>query len=179
MFIYKITNIVNNKIYIGKTIKLVEDRFIEHGRQALQYDSKYAIHRAIRKYGIENFKIEKICKCKNVKGLNKMEIYFIKKFDSMNPKLGYNMTIGGEGGTQSEEVRKRISIGIKLFNKNNPQFGKATSERMKKNNPSQKEGIKIIPWNLGLGKDDPRVKLNIDRMLKTINKRKNERNKAA
>lgn len=55
MFIYKITNIKNNKVYIGQVYnKSVNDRFERHKHDALNNSNLY-IHRAIRKYGINNF----------------------------------------------------------------------------------------------------------------------------
>jgi group I intron endonuclease len=113
MFIYKITNIINDKIYIGYTQNKISHRWKKH-----IYDAKvgceYLMHKAIRKYGVENFTIEQVCKCKNLKGLKRMEIFFIKKFDSMNPKKGYNMTLGGDGSKPMEE---RYWITNELINK--------------------------------------------------------------
>lgn len=59
MIIYKITNIQNNKVYIGQTKESIKKRISRHmGYQALEHDTKF--YRAIRKYGKENFLIEQI-----------------------------------------------------------------------------------------------------------------------
>ena len=73
MWIYKITNIQNNKVYIGQTIRPVKDRFNRHINDAMNniLDTHFA--RAIRKYGKENFTIEIIDEAKNQDGLNQKE----------------------------------------------------------------------------------------------------------
>ena len=75
MWIYKITNIQNNKVYIGQTIRPVKDRFNRHINDALNniLDTHFA--RAIRKYGKENFIIEEIDTAQNQEELNKKEQY--------------------------------------------------------------------------------------------------------
>ena len=73
MWIYKITNIQNNKVYIGQTIRPVKDRFNRHINDALNniIDTHFA--RAIRKYGKENFQIEIIDTAQNQNELNEKE----------------------------------------------------------------------------------------------------------
>ena len=91
-YIYKITNLINGKVYIGQTRRTIEIRWRDH-----VYDSKrseYPIHRAIRKYGVDNFKIEMLEECENDK-LDEKEIYWIKEYDSTNSDKGYNATSGG------------------------------------------------------------------------------------
>lgn len=58
-YIYKITNNINSKVYIGQTIGTIEKRFNEHKRAAIK-GCHYALHRAIKKYGIDNFSVEEI-----------------------------------------------------------------------------------------------------------------------
>lgn len=91
-YIYKITNIINNKVYIGQTTKTVEARWKQHKKASL--DKKYSLYYAMRKYGIDNFKIETIEQCKDEE-LNEKEIEWIAFYDSYHN--GYNMTIGGRG----------------------------------------------------------------------------------
>lgn len=87
--IYKITNITNNKSYIGKS-KNIENRWKDHQRAT----DNYAIHVAMRQYGVSNFTFEIIEECE-FEDLNKKEIYWIKYYNSyLN---GYNETPGGEG----------------------------------------------------------------------------------
>ena len=96
--IYKITNKINNKIYIGKSIN-IEQRWKEHIRHSKNTFSrkKPPIHRAINKYGKENFYYEILEVC-NIDELVEKEIFYIKKFDSTNKKIGYNLTPGGDSG---------------------------------------------------------------------------------
>ena len=90
MIIYKITNLINSKIYIGQTIRTLEDRILQH-----QYDDLY-VDRAIKKYGWDNFKAEVIEECETIEKLNEREMYWIKELNSKAPN-GYNLTDGGEG----------------------------------------------------------------------------------
>ena len=90
MWIYKITNIQNNKIYIGQTIRPIKDRFHRHINDAMNniLDTHFA--RAIRKYGKDSFIIEEIDTAKNQNELNEKEQYWIRYYDSINN--GYNET---------------------------------------------------------------------------------------
>ena len=103
-YIYKITNKINNKPYVGKTVSSIQDRWSNHIYDAFTKQSDYLIHQAMRKYGIENFKIEEIEQCLNAI-LDKREQYWIKTINSHFEKgYGYNMTYGGDGAlTYSDE----------------------------------------------------------------------------
>jgi group I intron endonuclease len=72
--VYKITNNVNGKFYVGKTVKTVQNRFCNHCYDAIKRNSTTYLHRAIRKYGKENFIVEKIELCNN-ENLNEREIF--------------------------------------------------------------------------------------------------------
>lgn len=91
MFIYKITNCVNHKIYIGKTTKTIEERFQRHTYNHKNQNTY--LYKSMRKYGIENFSIEII---EETHSLDEREIFWI---ESLKPE--YNMTKGGEGGDTS------------------------------------------------------------------------------
>lgn len=94
-YIYKITNDVNGKIYIGKTIKTIESRWKEHlSDYNKSRNEKRPLYDAMIKYGIEHFSIEKIEEC-STENLNERERYWIEFFGSF--KFGYNATIGGDG----------------------------------------------------------------------------------
>lgn len=90
MWIYKITNIQNNKIYIGQTIRPVEQRFHRHINDALNniLDTHFA--RAIRKYGKDSFIIEIIDTAQTQDELNQKERYWIQYYNSVQE--GYNET---------------------------------------------------------------------------------------
>ena len=101
-YIYKITNLVNGKSYIGQTIRTIEERWKQHVKDSNSNKDDFYLHRAIRKYGKENFVIEEIFSTVKEsifelkEELNDHEKYYIKLFNTYNPD-GYNMTLGGEG----------------------------------------------------------------------------------
>ena len=104
MFLYVITNLVNGKRYVGITIDF-ERRWREHcaGKGSL------LVHRAIKKYGIDNIKFEVVCKATE-EYVKEMEVKFIRDLNTMQPN-GYNFTRGGEGTVgreYSDETRKRM-----------------------------------------------------------------------
>ena len=89
--IYKITNKLNNKIYIGQSND-IERRFKEHQPKGIK--SRIPLDIAIQKYGIKNFTFEIIEEC-SIKDLNDKEMYWIKKLKSNKKKIGYNCNPGG------------------------------------------------------------------------------------
>ncbi|MBQ9391951.1 MAG: GIY-YIG nuclease family protein [Lachnospiraceae bacterium] len=94
--IYKVTNKINNKVYIGQTIQSVKDRWYRHCGKSGISEAEMNTHfkRAILKYGKENFILETIETC-DVALLDEKEQYYIKLYDSYNN--GYNFTLGGQG----------------------------------------------------------------------------------
>ena len=88
--IYKITNIQNNKVYIGQTIRPVEYRFNRHINDALNNILNTHFARAIRKYGPKNFKFQVIDNAETQDELNKKEQYWIQYYNSVEE--GYNET---------------------------------------------------------------------------------------
>lgn len=103
MIIYKITNLLDGKVYVGQTARTLEARIDQHKRR-----SASAISKAIKKYGWENFKAEVIEECKTRDQLNEREIYWIKFYDCIAPK-GYNLHPGGRNHAMTEETRRRAS----------------------------------------------------------------------
>lgn len=98
--IYCITNTINNKKYIGQSTN-INKRWLRHLQGSFNphiYKSDYntLIHRAIRKYGKENFKLEILEECSK-KDLNEREMYWIGKYKTFPPSLnkGYNNSPGG------------------------------------------------------------------------------------
>ena len=93
-FIYKITNKINGKSYIGQTIQNVKERFYQHcATKCSQAILNMVIHKAINKYGKSNFTIEVIEEVEST-NLNDREKYWIRYYDSYNN--GYNSTEGGQ-----------------------------------------------------------------------------------
>lgn len=92
-YIYKITNTLNDKVYIGQTIKTVQKRFTQHKNNSnKEYFSQIVLYKAFNKYGIENFICEEIEEVPNDK-LDEREKYWIEYYDSYFD--GYNSTLGG------------------------------------------------------------------------------------
>lgn len=81
---------------------------------------KFRLHRAIRKYGKENFIIETIDSSNTIEEADELEKKWISFYNSTNYKIGYNMSKGGRGRsmTPSIKTRKKISIGVNAFFKN-------------------------------------------------------------
>jgi len=130
MIIYKTTNLINGKFYIGK----------DANNRNYYLGSGIILKRAISKYGKENFKKEILETCKSLKELEQREIYWINKLNATNDSIGYNIAIGGLGGntflndpnkeTRRESIRQG-SIGRK--------HSKETKERLSR----LKKGIKF------------------------------------
>ena len=95
MIVYKITNKINNKVYIGITIRKLNERWNEH-RSRISERKHCHLYGAMDKYGVENFAIEQIDTATSKEELYSKEEYYIKLFNSNNPDFGYNMTQGGD-----------------------------------------------------------------------------------
>ena len=170
--IYKITNKINNKIYIGQTKLSLEKRFYYHIYDSLKsQDVNIKLHNAIRKYGVENFNIALLEQCESKTQLDERERYWIKTLNAQDPLVGYNMTSGGEGGSggphflnhrHSEKTKQMMSenrrgeknanygnrwhhtanMKYKYDGKNNPMYGKKHSEESKQKNRMSHVGKK-------------------------------------
>ena len=112
-YIYKITNIINGKLYIGQTRKTIEERFQAHLKNAKNHVNRY-LYDAMNKYGYDNFILSLIEECDD-NLLDEREIYWIAFYNTTDKNLGYNMTIGGGGGDvwtnnpHKEETSRKIS----------------------------------------------------------------------
>lgn len=95
-YIYKIVNLVNNKVYVGQTTRTLEERYREHINHAKSHDRDNSLYKAMNKYGYENFKISTLEEASDNK-LNEKEIYYIALYRSNQRRFGYNMTEGGNG----------------------------------------------------------------------------------
>ena len=102
--IYLSKNKINNKIYIGQTIQTLEKRKRRHENDALSNSDHVIFHRALKKYGIENFEWSVLESNIEEKFLNDKEKYYIKKYKSNDPDIGYNMTPRGESRPTSHYI---------------------------------------------------------------------------
>lgn len=155
--IYKITNLVNGKSYIGKTSKTLDQRFTEHKIEAFRSRAeKRPLYSAMRKYGIENFKIELIEDNLSDDLINEREIYWIEFYKTYHN--GYNATIGGDGksfynhdfllqeflkGKSVTEIAREIGCTHKTVS----EIVKAAGLKVKNNTPKQK-GNKVVQIDL-------------------------------
>jgi len=127
--IYRIINTTNNHFYVGQTIQKLKARFIQH-KNSSKNGSETHLHRAIRKYGIENFKYDIIEEVQENNNINERECYWIS---TLKPE--YNMTSGGEGIKNYKYTDdQKIAIGLRMIG-NIPW------------NKNKKSGL--IPWNKG------------------------------
>jgi group I intron endonuclease len=133
--IYLIKNNVNGKIYIGQTIFSLEKRWHQHVLKA-NVDNKMLICRAINKYGPDAFSISQLDILDSKLQANWMESWYIGILKTRDPKIGYNLTAGGEGTVGlkfSNEHKKNLSEAHKWqAGENNPNYGKKFSEETKK-----------------------------------------------
>lgn len=136
-YIYKITNLINLKIYIGKT-KNIRVRWNSHktATRAKRANDYSYLHRAMSKHGFDNFKVEEIDQFEDESEALAAEIKYIAEYDSMNREIGYNRTEGGDGVSgykYSEEDKKKMSDRRKgkYIGENNWFYGKEHSDETK------------------------------------------------
>lgn len=105
--VYKVTNKVNSKIYIGYTKFTAEERWKDHvGNRNVK---NYHLSCAIRKYGADSFAIETLWQSRSSKAAKDTEKLLIAEYKSHLRDVGYNLTMGGEGESKTPEVRERIA----------------------------------------------------------------------
>lgn len=123
MIIYKVTNLKNNKVYIGQTVNTLIYRQKQHFKDC-QRKNYYnnVFHNALKKYSKSDFKWETICICDNLDQLNLMEELFILVYNSTDRNLGYNLKKGGlNGGKCCEETKRKIGDAT-ILKWNNPEI---------------------------------------------------------
>ena len=164
--IYMITNVENNKRYIGKTERDLEVRWYHHCKSA-EHSSQTYLHRAIRKYGKDKFNIVFLCEG----GDNEER----KMIALLKPE--YNMTKGGDGGDTSHSpnfmkaMKKRKHIGVSNFGdklwvkgcKHSPESKKKMSSSCKTKKPVQVDGIyyeSVMAASRALGRSQRYVRLH-------------------
>lgn len=145
-YIYKTTNLLNNKIYVGQH-RVNNDQIDEN-----YYGSGKILDQAIKKYGIQNFNIEILEWCETKEILNEREKFYIEKLNSRDSSIGYNICKGGDCGpggpmfqnhTHSEETKRKMSIN--RTGKNNANYG---------NRWNQSDELKKLHSELSSGKNN-------------------------
>ena len=163
-YIYKITNSINQKSYIGKTVQTIEKRWKEHIKDSRKYVNR-PLYRAFNKYGIENFSIDLIEEV-DIRELSNKEIYWIEYYHTYSN--GYNATLGGDGkilydydliaqliqnGLTSKEISKEIGCSLDIIhlvaNKYNLSINSVNlfTQKSKKVQQYDKYGILINEFN--------------------------------
>ena len=120
-YVYKHTNKVNNKVYIGITCQEPTKRWANGSGYRTQHFS-----RAILKYGWDGFSHEILYEGLSEAQAKVLEVSLIYYYKSTNPKYGYNISEGGDIVHHSEETRKKMSEAQK--GENNPNYGKRGAE---------------------------------------------------
>lgn len=106
--IYKITNLINNKVYVGQSIA-IERRWTQHkSPYEQQRHPDLPINQAFQKYGVENFKFEVLEECA-ADELNVKEQQYIELFQSLTHQHGYNIRAGGEGNHEENHPRHKLT----------------------------------------------------------------------
>lgn len=119
-FIYKTTNLINGKIYVGqKSSDYLCESYLGSGRH---------LKCSINKYGVENFQREIIEFCNSVDHLNEREIYWIEKLDARNPEVGYNIAKGGN----IIQLKGELNPMYGKYGELNPFYGKHHTEENRK-----------------------------------------------
>lgn len=104
--IYLLTNQINGKIYVGQTWLTFDNRMGKHGEK---YNNSIYLYNALQHYGVSNFHYTTLETTTDQAIADKLEDFYIEKYDSMNPEIGYNLKRGGRGGLHSEETKAKIS----------------------------------------------------------------------
>ena len=133
-YIYKTTNLINKKIYIGqkKSNEFLGNLYLGSG--------KY-LKSAIKHYGESNFNVELLAQADTQEQLNELEIFYIKEYNSINHSIGYNITSGSIGGdtysglSMADKYKRdkklkgrKLNLGYKRIHKGN--IDKAVPESM-------------------------------------------------
>lgn len=179
MIVYKLTNEVTGKVYIGITTKTLEERMARHKGRFNRGD-KYKLYNAWHKYGWDSFRVEVIDETpKTIEELLKAEKYYIAKYDSYHN--GYNSTLGGEDNPMDRvevsrkhlksmrtvENRNRVSEFFKEFKHKYPDKEQARRENISKALTGERNGMygKLPPNAKKVGMYD----LEEDRLLNVFN----------
>jgi group I intron endonuclease len=175
MVIYKTTNLLNGKIYVGKK---------EHDTPSY-LGSGYILKKAIEKHGKENFKKEILQECYSSEELEIAERYWIKELDATNPEKGYNIAEGGNGGNtyvgkseeEMHEIKKKISEAGKgrVFSEEHRKKLAESARKRKGNKPCKFKGMRYEDYMDADSVENIKNKLrkaNIGKSLSEEQKRK-------
>jgi group I intron endonuclease len=167
--IYKVTNNINKKVYIGYTSKSLEKRKQEHIERATK-SAKTRFHLAILKYGIENFTWELLYQSlERVHCKKAMEPYFIKEYNSY--QTGYNSTKGGDG-LDSETMKVLRADPNSVYNSIEYKNKRSSIQKKVRKDPESKfnsgDFKKKVSANMRRMRDDPNSTFNSEEYRKKL-----------
>lgn len=139
--VYKVTNLIDGKIYVGQTAQTLWRRRRAHENECARSTAYF--HRSLKKHGFENFQWEEIESCHSKEELHAREIYWIEQFQCMAP-AGYNSAEGGKGGAYLESHKRRISEAL---------TGRVISEATRQKISLLKKGRKQSPETIAKFKE--------------------------
>lgn len=140
--IYLITNLINNKKYVGQTIQSIKKRWQRHCWKSTLVKNDYPIRNAINKYGKENFSIKQIDEALSLEEANEKEVYWGNYYNVISPN-GYSLKLGGRRHTHfSEETKLKISKSNK-GKKASPETIQRLSDSHKGIKPTEETKLKI------------------------------------
>jgi group I intron endonuclease len=134
-YLYRIVNMLTNKVYIGQTVDN-KKRWAQHKAYAKKPEKTgQYIHRAMAKYGVENFIFEIIATCLTQENANEIESQLIVQYDSRNKEHGYNLMVGGAHGGHSEETKQKLHEATinQIATQGHPSLGKKRTEEARAN----------------------------------------------
>jgi len=162
MFIYKLTNRMNGKIYVGKTTHKNLNSYLSNKRcLARQGKHSHPVVAAMSKYGVDNFTVEVLSTTEAAEWCDYLEVLWIMLLDSRNPEVGYNVHAGGGKGALGHAMSEEHKLKIGAANKGRkPKAYVRTEEhkqqlrdRMKGNNVGRKiTSEQAAEWR---AKEDP------------------------
>lgn len=152
MWLYKMTNRLNGKAYIGTSVNPISHRISRHLYAAKHGCTNMAISCAIRKYGLAGFAVECIGESQDYEELLRMEARAIQEQKTLRPN-GYNVTSGGCGARRACSQETRSLISAKTKGRIPWNLGKRNEQTIKRyagkgNLVRQPDGRK--PWNFGM-----------------------------
>lgn len=159
--VYYVRNKLSGKLYIGITTSTLRARWGSHCREAASGARRWLLHRAMAKYGIDNFEISVLEECEDRASLHEAECRWIANKRSFAP-AGYNMTLGGGGVSgfkRSEEFKRQVSARF---------LGRTVPEKTRKRMSEAKAGKRCsdkcyeasIAWSTGRARP-PEVRAKI------------------
>lgn len=145
-YLYKITNTINGKIYIGQSVN-PRSRWYGHKKEAEREVPRMVIARAIKKYGSSGFLFELIACCRNQDDTNEIETDLVRQYDSTNSEKGYNVSPGGMNAPKTEEWKRKVSeklMGHPVSQETRDKVSKGNTGKVRSEETKQQISISMI-----------------------------------